>query len=44
MTVSDQIIKIVEDLGKKSITEQYGKSIEIRNRNKELFDRYHSSV
>ena len=34
--VSDRIIKILEDLSKKSIRDNYGKSIDILNSNKEI--------
>ena len=39
MIAADQIIKIVDDWGKTSRIKQYGRGIDISNRNKELFDR-----
>ena len=38
MTSTDWIIKIVYDQVKKRIRDNYGKGIDIRNRDKELFD------
>ena len=40
MIATYRIIKVVDNWGKKPKREQYGKGIEIRNRNKEIFDWY----